>query len=339
MLEGAILFIGLGTNKYRLNEIVETSSLSFVEENYGIDSVFYTACNIGLRFANKPQFMFLNLNSWEDIKNHSNTIRDLEIDCIVPLGLQLDETYYDTYYDKVITHTQILLAILNESLSTVIMTGKHASNYQTLDAYLSEDALDEDGTIKEKCEFTRLKNIEKYLAGVNRENLIYVANNLSGIEFANVVLAVMLTETDYAEYPIYGNLPDAVFEIDFADISNNLVYFKNNHITGTTVENLVNFSTDYTMKLVTVKRILKYFSYHQPHIEKYIGQAYFEYKKVQIVEALQEYLSSLVGWIIYKYDIYSVTDISTQPGTVDIILNYDIWPKFTTEKYTIQTGG
>lgn len=339
MLEGAILFIGLGTNKYRLNEIVETTSLSFIETNYGRDSVFYTACENALRFANSPNFMFLNLNSWEDIKNHADEIRDLEIDCIVPLNLQIDETYYDSYYDKVITHTQILLAILNETVSTVIMTGTHASNYQNLDAFLSEDALEEDGTIKEKCEFTRLENIEKYLAGVNRDNLIYVANNLKGIDYANAVLAVMLTETDYADYPLYGNLPEAVFDIDFSDISNNLVYFKNNHLTGTTVENLVNFSNDPTMKPVTVKRILKYFTYHQPHIEKYIGQAYFEYKKVQIVEALQEHLDSLVDWIIYKYDIYSVTDISTQPGTVDIILNYDIWPKFTTEKYTIQTGG
>ena len=52
-------------------------------------------------------------------------------------------------------------------------------------------------------------------------------------------------------------------KIDFSDIKTDMVFFKNNHLTGTTIENLVDFSDNPLYKPFTVKRILKYFYYHR----------------------------------------------------------------------------
>ena len=82
---------------------------------------------------------------------------------------------------------------------------------------------------------------------------------------------------------------------------------------------------------------MKYFYYHKPDTDKYRGKAYNEYRKNKIVEILESYLDNLVGWIIYKYEILSATDISPEPGAVDILLKYSIQPKFTTEQYIIET--
>ena len=324
VLENAILFVGLGNNRFKLDEIIQMASLDAVEAAYGEGSCFYKAAKNALTFSSKDMY-FLNLDSWERIKYHAREIADLDIDYLVPLNLYLDETYYDDFYDKTLSFTQLILSFLSNTVTTVIMTGKHASNYEDLDSFLDEES-------------RRIENVQPELVNVNKENLIYVANNLKGIDFANALLASLLIETDYGEYPRSSSLPEAVFEIDFSDVENELAYFKNNHLVETTVENLVNFSIDHTTKPVTVKRILKYFHFHRPDNLKYIGKAYSEYKKVMIAEELDEFLAKLVGWLIYKYDIYSVSDVSYEPGSVDIILKYDIWPKFTTERITLEYG-
>lgn len=327
MLESAILFIGLGTNKYKLDEIVNALSLSSIGNMYGTDSCFYEAALAARQISSSDLDMyFLNLDSWENIKSHSEEIADLDIDYLVPLDLYLNETYYDEFFAKNISFTQLILSFLSRTVTTVIMTGKHASNFETLDDYISE-------------ENARIEDVRPELVNVNKENLVYVANNLTGIKYANAVLAAMLVNTDYANYPINDSLPEAIFEIDYSDVDNELAYFMNHHITETRVENLVNFSDQYGIKPVTVKRILKYFHYHSLDMTKYLGQAYTEYKKVKIAEELDSYLSKLVDWIIYDYDIYSVSDVSYEPGSVDILLKFDIWPKFTTEKFSLTQGG
>ena len=324
MLENAILLIGLCSNEYEQGRIVELNDLAKVKEFYGIDSCFYSAVKTINQFVDSPQIFLLNLDSWEQLEELKEQIKLLQIDYIVPLNLYLDEKYIEPYYEKNITYTQTLVSFLSNTISTVIMTGKHASGFENLDDFLKEEE-------------ERIRRVTPELYNLNKENLIYVANNLTDIEFANAALAAVIVNTDYAEYPSSRLLPEAVLEIDYSDVSNNLVYFKNNHRVRTTIENLVNFSDDKLYKPFTIKRILKYFFYHRPNTDMYRGKAYNEYRKNKIIEVLESYLDNLVGWIIYKYEILSATDISPEPGAVDILLKYSIQPKFTTERYIIET--
>ena len=324
MLENAMLVIGISPNKYRVGEIIPSGDEEYVKENFGSDSCFYKAVKTVTRFNQAAQIYLLNLDTWHDLINMSELIAEMEFDYIVPLNLYIDEKYYDERFGKTVTYTQMLLRALCNTVSTVIMTGKEARAYEALDDFL----LDEE---------TRLKKVIPELINVNRENIIYVANNLSGIEYSNAALAAIISSTDYSLYPSSKVLPEAVFDIDFSDVKTDMAFFKNNHLTGTTIENLVNFSDNPLYKPFTVKRILKYFYYHRPDIENYRGRPYTDYLKTKIVEEFEDFLSRLDGWIIYKHEILSAVNISVEAGAVDVSVKYAISPKFTIERYILES--
>lgn len=325
MLENSILLVGLGTNKFKLNEIVETTDLDYIKNNFGADSCFFKASVLAEKFGQNHDLYILNLDTWEDIKYQEEILLDLNFDYIVPLDLYIDDSYYDRYYQKKLTYSQLILLLLHKTVTTMVLTGPHAKDYENLDAFLN-------------LETKRLDNVEYRFDNLRKNGMIYVANILANYTYANVILATMLANTDYGEYPSSSILESPVFDIDYSDVSNRMVYFKSNYLTGTTVENLVNFDKNYITRLVPVYKIIKYFYFHRADLDKFIGLAYTEYRKLKIQEELFKFLDSLVGWIIYKYELISITVVSNEYGSVDILLKYNIWPKFTTEKYTIETS-
>lgn len=325
MLENSILLVGLGTNKFKLNEIVETTDLDYIKNNFGADSCFFKASVLAEKFGQNHDLYILNLDTWEDIKYQEEILLDLNFDYIVPLDLYIDDSYYDRYYQKKLTYSQLILLLLHKTVTTMVLTGPHAKDYENLDAFLNSET-------------KRLDNVEYRFDNLRKNGMIYVANILANYTYANVILATMLANTDYGEYPSSSILESPVFDIDYSDVSNRMVYFKSNYLTGTTVENLVNFDKNYITRLVPVYKIIKYFYFHRADLDKFIGLAYTEYRKLKIQEELFKFLDSLVGWIIYKYELISITVVSNEYGSVDILLKYNIWPKFTTEKYTIETS-
>ncbi len=140
---------------------------------------------------------------------------------------------------------------------------------------------------------------------------------------------------DVGEYPKYPALYDACFDIDWCDVNFDLVFFKNNYLTDTSVENLMNFEYPQCfVKPVTVDRICKYIARHWPDMDEYIGTAFTQYKMTKIYEKVNEYLSSLVGWILYDYSIDGISSVQNPDTTVGIHITYTLWPHFTTEKIT-----
>lgn len=325
MLENSILLVGLGSNKFKLNEIVETTDLDYIKNNFGADSCFFKASVLAEKFGQNHDLYILNLDTWEDIKYQEEILLDLNFDYIVPLDLYIDDSYYDRYYQKKLTYSQLILLLLHKTVTTMVLTGPHAKDYENLDAFLNSET-------------ERLNNVEYRFDNLRKNGMIYVANILANYTYANVILATMLANTDYGEYPSSSILESPVFDIDYSDVSNRMVYFKSNYLTGTTVENLVNFDKNYITRLVPVYKIIKYFYFHRADLDKFIGLAYTEYRKLKIQEELFKFLDSLVGWIIYKYELISITVVSNEYGSVDILLKYNIWPKFTTEKYAIETS-
>lgn len=325
MLENSILLVGIGTNKYKLNEIVEISDSKFVGKNFGVDSCFYKALKELKAFNKTNDVYMLNLDTWEDIKNQQDILEDLNFDYLIPLDLYIDDTYYDYLYQKQLTYSQLILLTLHKTITTMIITGKHAEEFENLDAFLN----DNEERIK-KAEY-RFKNLRKH-------GVIYVANMINNMFYANVVLGAILSTTAYGTYPNSSNIGTPVFDIYYSDMENSrIVYFKDNQLTGITVENFVNFSSNPVLRLVPVYKIIKYFYFHRADLDKFVGKAYTEYRKLKIQEELFKFLDSLVNFIIYKYELISITTVQASNGSVDIIIRFDIWPFFTTEKYTIET--
>lgn len=322
MLENEILLIGLGNNKAEQGKIVNAVSADYVESVYGPQSVFLNAFE-EIRVFSSCKIDILNLDSWEDIKDHDEELNDYNYDYVVPLDLYLDEAYFDEFYNIRMLYSQLLAMVLTKSMSTIIFAGKHASGFEDLDSYLDyENSCTSSGA-------QVFKNLRK-------ENIVYIGNLLKNYSYANAVLAAVMTSTDYSEYPASSVFGEAYFDIDYVDVSNELVYFRNNHLIDTTIENLINFSVNPVTRLVPVYKIVKYFYYHHANVDNYVGTSYTEYKKMKILEAQQEFLESCVGWIIYKYEILSITPVLTRDGAVSISLSFNIWPKFTTESYTLQ---
>lgn len=290
---------------------------------YGEDSYFVKAALI-MRAGGIEKYNILNVDSWEDLRECKDILIDYGFDYVVPLEMMIDEKYFDELYGKELCYGQLLTLLLNNTISTTIFTGKHASLYEDMDAFL-------------KDENARLNRCMYRFSNLVKENIVYVANNLGNAAYANVATAVMLANTDYDKYPVVPTMyGQAIFDIYYSDVESKLVYFRNNYLTGTTVENLVNFSTNKTSGLVPVYKIIKYFFYHKPNHEQFIGKAFTEYRKMRIQEELIIFLESLKNWIIYDYAIDGITAVSSETGSVDVILRYDIWPKFTTEKYTLE---
>lgn len=319
MTDDTVLLIGLDMTKKYEDRIMEPSRLAELKDWYGAGSIFTEPYRVLTDTFGAGSVSVLNLDAWDDLKNDTELFEQHDYTYIVPLGLRLSDSYDDLFENKRYFYSQLLVWMTDHCDSVVILTGIHASNYNTLTEYLEHE--------KEE-----LDTVQPYFYNLRRNNCIYVSNCLTLWPDANVVLAGMLLN-DVAEYPLLDYLGDAWFDMDASDIGFDMVWFQNHYLRPTTVENLKNFTTDSFLKTVLTDRILKYIRRHWPDINDYIGTAFSQYKIMKITEQTEEYLKSLKDWIIHDYKILSVTSVQNPDSTVGIHIHYELQPKFTTERY------
>lgn len=320
MTGDTILLLGIDNTKIGLGETYETDRVQALIDRYGEDSIFIEPFRILKDRFGAESVSVMNLDAWDDLREEEDLFSQHYFTYIVPLGLYLSDSYDDFFENKRFYYSQLLVWMTDRNPSTVIMTGKHASLFNTLTEYLDYE--------KEEIE-----TITGSLSNLQKNNLIYVSNGLRNETDANVIMAGILLN-DIAEYPIPDDLNEAYWETDYCDVSKDLIWFRNHHLRPTTVENLKNFADDPFIKNVLVDRIIKWLKRNWPDQNEYIGTAFSDYKLVKITEQAEEYLKSLVGWIIYDYRIISVTTEQYVDSSIGIHIRYEIWPKFTIEKYT-----
>lgn len=320
MTGDSILLIGIAERKINLDRIIEYEKYIDIETDFGENDPFTENWDLLKNTFGAEKVFILNLDSWNDLKNQDDFLQQEDITYVVPLGLYLSDSYDDIFTGQRYYYSQLLAWMLHNTNSTLILTGVHASGFTTLTEYLEH----------EKEELDTVKNS---FSNLRKQNVIYVGNCLNAYSYANVVLAGMLLG-DVGEYPTSTNLYASVFDIDWCDVPFDMVFFKNNYLIDTSVENLMNFSEDPFFKPVTVDRIVKYIARHWVDMSQYIGTAYTDYKMTKIYELADNYLQSLVGYILYQYEIVSITSVQNPDSTVSIHIKYNIWPHFTTEKFS-----
>ena len=317
----SILLIGIGEKKVGLDTVIRYERAHDIENAFGIDSFFYQAWNLLTREFGAEIIYILNLDAWDDLKNQDELFQQEDFTYVVPIGLYLTDGYNDLFTGKRYYYSQLLAWMCHRSLTTVIMTGQHATGFTTLTEYLTHEKKELDTV---KSAFYNLK----------KNNVLYVANCLYAYPYANVVLTGMLLG-DVGEYPSYDRLYGACFDIDWCDVDFDLVFFRNNYLTGTSVENLMNFEpAESFIKPVTVDRICKYIARNWPDMDGYIGTVFTQYKMTKIYELVNAYLGSLKNWILYDYSIDGISSVQNPDTTVSIHITYTLWPHFTTEKIT-----
>ena len=321
-----MLIIGKATTSYSYKTITYQNDYDFVLKNYG-DSDLTEAFKIAQDNLVEDIFL-LNIQDNYDLFDVVEDLKQHDFTYIVLINTFISDFYYDSYnYNKKTYYIEYLLKeIKNSNDSIFILTDKHASLYEDQEAFLKDMNLISNN-INE--------NISTY---INKENLIFVANNLIDYKMSNVILAAALCTTDISLYPT-SNFGDAIYLIDQYCDTFNFAYFKGHISIPTTVENLLNFSDLGPEKIVSIQRIIKMIK-REMSFNEFCGRLYNEYQKLLIYRKIENYLRQLVDYVIYRYDITSINPYKDpkNPCTVIVVCTIDVWIKNCLEKCSIEIG-
>ena len=319
-----MLIIGSGKTNYMLNQITYFETYKSVLEEYG-ESNLSAAFKVAKDFGVKDVFV-MNIKNLYDYFDIVTLLKHNDFAYIVPVDLLMSDTYRDAYRDnRKVTYFQYLLEAIGKlNDSTFVVTDKHASLYEDVDAFLDD--------------MHGLHNSFKaaITPNVHGQNIVFVANNLKEHAMANVVLASALCVSDLDIYPS-GSFGDAIFDIDAFDVAGDIAYFKSHTLRDTTVENLVNYCSQGPEKIVTIDRIIKYIK-REIDFTEFKGKTYTGYQKLRIEKKLKVFLNALEGYVLDKYHIESITAYQDAPGTVTVLNRFDIWPVNSIEKCSVGIG-
>ena len=264
-----------------------------------------------------------DINSYVDA---TQLIMQHEFNYIVPVDIYISNTYYDTTTCKNICLLDYIVKTMYGSNDSVLIgTDKHARLYEDIDNYL-----DEMKTIESLVkEYIGLRN--------HGENMVFVANNLKDFDYANVVLAGILLNTEVNTYPASDSFGEAIFDIDAVDIgSSSIVYFRGHDDRATTIENLINLNRKVEpKKIITINRIIKYML-HDMDFSEFEGVFFTDHQKLLVKKKLIKYMDYYKGYILIDYDISSVGFYETGPSVGIIVCKIDVWPISCSEKCTLE---
>ena len=309
-----LLIIGKAKKNWAPKEIVLAYDEEEVKKNYkGGDLVdaYLRASEAGV-----TDIFLMNIQKDSDYFDILDTLKDNDFAYVVFSSLYLSDTFHDVLDSHKRIHNffaYFLGYISSSNNSTFVVTDKHASLYEDIDAYL-----DDMRSIK--------KTFLSHCSGrAKLNNIIFVMNNLKGNNFANVDLAASLVISDLNEYPHYP-FNDTVFHIDPWDNPEDIAYFRDNITRETTIENLVNLSQDTTPeKVVFIDRIIKALK-REIDFQEFKGRFYSEYQKLLLNQKLDQYLSSLIGYTLRDYNIDSIEAFNDGPAAVQLVARLSLYP-------------
>ena len=320
----SILLIGEGKTTYGINKIMEQHSEKLVKNLYGENSdlvqAFLLAKKIGVE-----KIYLANVKTNTSCIDIMQSAKQYNFTYIVPINIRFSDKVYNRQLNRKLTYTEVFMKIICAfTESILVMTDNHASLYETIDDYLDDM-------------FLKIENFKTEAFSVleNGRQLWFVANNLSNTKFANVILAAVMCVNQLPEYPTY-DFSDAIFDIDANDIGHNeLIYFKNNMHTFTTVENFVNFHNEqnaYKIALIdmTIRELnnrldLSYFS----------GKLFNNQLKLKLKSILQDFLNAQKGKLIRDYKIISIDSYLTTDHYYVIVNRFKILPMNSLEEVDI----
>ena len=321
-----ILIIGKGETQAGAKNIVPVGSYEEALETYG-HSDLSDACKLAFDFGASELYL-VNTPFPEDILDVANTLRDYDFAYVVPVSTLMSDYFIrrQPQGKRVYFMEYMLRALSGSSLSTVLATDKHASLYEDIDHFL--------GHMTEVKNGVRTKLLSD--ANLALQNLCFVANNLKNHRFANVIVAAMLCTTPFDEYP-KGAFGPAVFDLDALDVGQNeMAYFKNSHLAGTTLENLVNFCPrESVLRYVLADRMAKYIL-REIDLNKYKGRMATPYQRLRAEEEILAFLESQRNRSIEGYRLGSVGLFRDKPGSAHLLVEFDIYPMHFKEKVSIR---
>lgn len=312
----SFVLIGIGATNKHLYDIVRPEYLSEAREVFGdcdLTDAYEHLCAESI-----DDVFLMNIENLHGYMRAAMLLGEHDFAYAIPINLMMDEFFYDPTQDGRKTYyAQYLAQQKKAGVNTLyLITDAHASLYEDIDAFL--------GDMYSKRE--KFKN--NLLSGSIYGDIVFVANNLEGINWGNVELARMIRNTSPAQYPSDVSELSSVYDIDFTDKIEDMAYFKTHMDGRTTIENLLTlYPHGDPLKIFTIYRICLYIG-RELDFADYLGVYYTPYRKKRVQEIVETYLSSLIGKLITNYEIVSVYAVLDEqhPGTVKIVLRYKISP-------------
>lgn len=324
----SVLIIGIGeTNRYYM-EIVKPESIRETREVFG-ECPLTEAYAIIADGHEDGDIYLLNIESTHDYLMAARLLDTYDFSYIVPVDVKLSDHFLDpTKNGQAVYYVQYLIKRCCQGNGTMVLaTDRHASLYEDIDSFISD----------------MMERLQGFKANAStseqRESVIFVANNLSGVTNANTVLARMILNSALNEYPYENRKRLAVFDIDRTDPVMDMAYFRSHADGSVSIENLLNLTQGESPTKVFVSQRICTFIAKELSFEGFIGSSYTMYRKQQITSRVTTFLSSLQDVLLKAYRIDSVIAVEDpyHPGTVKIVLKYSIQPIGCSERYIQRT--
>lgn len=329
-----ILLMGPGSTSNKAREIILPSSKEEVLSTYGYSDLY--DAYVLLQELNMDNVYICNCFANSDYIRLMDRIIHYDFDFLIPIGIYFRDTFYNPIDDEDQYYIEYMikqLAAVN-SLTTILMTEKHASLYEDFDHYVIE-MNNIETEFMNKYNYNSSQFLELY-----GNNFIFVYNNLKDIPYANIVLASLFYNRIASNYFPSLQMHEAVFDLDNIDmIGLRAMYFKNNFYTkDVTVENPFNFKKTqdiYSNVLIddVIKRTIK-----SINLDSYKGKLYNQYTALQIESSINKCLKGLKGILYKEYTINKIGFKKTDITAGCIVIDFSIVPYGTLETINVIMG-
>lgn len=332
--ERKVLLIGPGATSNKAREIILPANEQEVLSLYGDSDL--ANCYTLIKTFDVSNVYLCNCFSHSDYIRIVDKIMHYDFDFIVPIGIYFRDTFYNPLDDEDQYYIEYMLKQLAvvHSLSTIVMTERHASLYEDFDHYTAEMRQVENAFM-EKYNFQTSEFLEQY-----GNNLLFVYNNLKEVSFANVVLAGLFATRKSSNYLPSLIMSEAIYDLNSIDMLGlRAMYFQNNiYANNVTVENPFNFKKTqdiYSNALIddVIKRTIK-----NINIDHYKGKLYNQYTALQIETSINKSLKDLKGVLFKEYTINKIGFKKTGPTSGCVVIDYSIVPYGTLETINVIMG-
>ena len=318
----SILVIGRGETDYGLREVKNFTARKIVRNLYGdcrLSDAYEYAIDQGA-----TDIFLSNAKDKEDFFMVAKYLSDYDFAYVVVLDFFLSDSYFvENNNLKYYYSNYVLNQLSQESGTLILFTDKHASLYEDIDHYL-----DTMRSYLGRAKSTMAREVEGH-------NICFVLNNLEEHDYANLTLAVALSQSDIGKYPRY-NFGRAIFDLDELDIDEEeIIYFKNHNNLNTTVENLISFrKTKDARKVIAIDKVYNYIR-NTLNLSMFDGQHAKSYQKTKIEKVTSDFFESLIGSIIRRYRIVDVKVFETGIFHKSLEVEIEVWPINSIEKFSV----
>jgi hypothetical protein len=320
-----ILLLGKADTYEQRCAVINPRGKKNASELYGEDSELYKSYAACIDITGEYNVFTVNCRTYLDFLTVMESVLHYNFSYVVPMGIKLEDTFFNTSSQQYEYYIDYFLYLIEtyQSITTIIMTNNHSKDYETIDRYLKYC----NKAMNEYRKHVAIDNDNFLLLEKNGSDLIYILNNLENIPYANAVLAAQLSNENYTMYPRNVSFK-TYYDIDKNDIgSQSYCYHKYNYLLGSTsIDNLINLRLiDDVYKNALIDTMIKTVL-RKLNLDKFKGRLYYAYIKLQIQNALEVELDSMLGLYFKDYKINNVGFVKTEITSGYIYIELSVMP-------------